>query len=122
MTTFRIGRVLGTTLPLWGRNLVPVVLITVLLHLPLILWELSVAQPEMLLGQLILFEYATGLVALPINFVVSALLACGVVAELEGHPLSLGGWCLAQPIPSSRARSAAWVRSATPSLPKMLVM
>jgi hypothetical protein len=94
MTTFRSGQVLGTTLRLWAKNLVPVVLITTLLHSPLILWTLSVAQHEMVVRQLVLLEYTAGLVALPVNLLVSALLACGVVAELEGRPLSLGGWLM----------------------------
>jgi hypothetical protein len=94
MTTFRIGRVLGMTLRMWGKNLASVVLITALLHLPLVLWELSGAAHEMLLGQLIRRECDTGLVALPINLAVSALLAYGVVAKLEGRPLSLGGWLM----------------------------
>jgi hypothetical protein len=94
MTTLRIGRVLGTTLRVWGKNAVPVVLITSLLHLPLILWTLSVTQREMSVRQLILLEYATTLVAVPINLLVSALLARGVVAELQGRPLSLGGWLM----------------------------
>lgn len=94
MTTFRIGRVLGTTLVLWGKNLVPVVLITALLHVPLLVWELSVARHGMHLRELTVLEYNSDLVALPINLVVSALLACGVVAELEDRPLSVGGWLM----------------------------
>src|SRR5690348_1351855 len=90
--TFTIGRVLGTTLRLWGRNVVPTVLITSLLHAPLILWTLSAIPEGIQLRQLTLLEFVVGLIALPIHVLGSALLASGVVAELEGRPLSLGGW------------------------------
>jgi hypothetical protein len=92
MTTFRIGRVAGTTLQLWGKNLVPVVVITALLHAPLMLWTLSWLPHELFIRSLTGFELTTALIALPINLLVSALLASGVVAAIEGRPLSLGGW------------------------------
>jgi hypothetical protein len=90
--TFRIRRVLGTTLRLWGKNAVPAVLITSLLHAPLILWTLSAIPDDIQIRELTLVEFTTGFIALPINVLVSALLAPGVVAELQGRPLSFGGW------------------------------
>jgi hypothetical protein len=94
---FGIGNVLGTGFRIWLKNLVPFVLITAVLYLPVILWGISAASGDATLEhakRIDQFRQMSGLLTNVLNVIVSAALTYGVVMELQGKRASIGS-CVA---------------------------
>jgi hypothetical protein len=95
--SFRVGKVLGTGCAVWGRNLVPFLLITALFYAPPWIWAATVVHGEHTLETvrsaskaLVLATYLT----IPLNVFVAATLTYGVVMELNGRRASIAA-CIA---------------------------
>jgi hypothetical protein len=90
---FTVGRVLGTGFRVWGRNLVPFLVITSLIYAPLIIWGVTLVSGGVTLEHLDkvgkFVQYSGGIDSL-LNLVVSAALTYGVVMELQGQRASIG--------------------------------
>lgn len=98
MNEFSVGRVLGTGFGIWFKNLLPFLLITTLIYVPLILWGLSIVHAEQdieLWGKAFDRFAKLSVVLIPLlNILVSAALTYGVVMELQGQHASIGA-CIA---------------------------
>lgn len=98
MNEFSVGRVLGTGFRIWFKNLIPFLLITLLIYVPLILWGYSIVHAEQELDLWLkgfdrFSKLTLGLIPL-LNILVSAALTYGVVMELQGQHASIGA-CIA---------------------------
>lgn len=87
MTRFSIGNVIATAVKIWLRNLVPFVVVSVLVHLPLILWGFVIAQEH---GREQLDQLRTlvivGLYTSPVlDTAAAAAVSYGVIMELHGQ-------------------------------------
>lgn len=92
-TTFGIGNVLATGFRTWFKNFLPFVLLTALVHAPLVLWGASITHGETAHEQMRRFTTFLGLsiyTVLPLNILVSGLLSYGVIMELQGQRASFG--------------------------------
>jgi hypothetical protein len=94
---FGVGRVLGTSLAVWFRNILPFLLITVLFYAPPWIWGMSLVYGEQTQDTLRAASEMLGIsifLTLPLNVLVAAALTYGVVMELNGHRASFGA-CIA---------------------------
>jgi hypothetical protein len=90
---FTVGRVLGTGFKVWGRNLVPFLLITTLIYAPLIVWGVVLVSGGVTLDHIDkvgTFVHASAGIIPILNIFVSAALTYGVVMELQGQHASIG--------------------------------
>jgi hypothetical protein len=91
-TRFGIGKVLAVGFRIWGRNLVPFVALTAVLHSPLIIWAIVLTQGRLdheNLQHMIRYEGASIFLVPLLNILVSAVLTYGVVMELQGQRVSI---------------------------------
>jgi hypothetical protein len=95
--SFRVGTVLSTGCAVWGRNLVPFLLITALFYAPPWIWAATVVHGEHALEAIRsvgrAYAIATYLTLL-LNVFVAATLTYGVVMELNGQRATIGA-CIA---------------------------
>lgn len=91
-TKFGVGKVLGTGFRIWIRNFVPFVVLTALMHSPIVIWGVLVVQGDHGLEQIehvIRFLGTSFYLAPLLDILVSAVLAYGVVMELQGQRVSI---------------------------------
>lgn len=98
MNQFSVGKVLGTGFGIWFKNLIPFLLITTLIFVPLILWGLSIVHGDQEIETLArgfdrFAKFSVVLNPLLAIFVAAAL-TYGVVMELQGQRASIGS-CIA---------------------------
>jgi hypothetical protein len=89
---FSLGKVLGTTFRVWVRNLVPFVLLTAVVYLPLIIYTTTVVKGGVTLdnyGAVITHQRYLIAFIFPLNTLASAALTYGVVMELQGKRASI---------------------------------
>ncbi|MDQ3363928.1 MAG: hypothetical protein M3680_00650 [Myxococcota bacterium] len=95
---FGIGSVLGTGFKIWFKNLLPFMLITSLIYIPVLIWGIATVQgePELVgyVKSLETFTRASIMIVPLSNIFVSAALTYGVVMELQGQHASIGS-CIA---------------------------
>ncbi len=95
---FGIGSVLGTGFKIWFKNLLPFMLITSLIYIPVLIWGVATVQgePELVgyVKDLENFTRASIFIVPLSNIFVSAALTYGVVMELQGQHASIGS-CIA---------------------------
>jgi hypothetical protein len=94
---FRVGTVAGTGCAVWGRNLVPFLLITALFYAPPWIWAVTVVHGEHTLETFHSAQkaYVTATyLTIPLNVFVAATLTYGVVMELNGQRATIGA-CIA---------------------------
>ncbi|MHC4847370.1 MAG: hypothetical protein ACYTEG_02840 [Planctomycetota bacterium] len=90
-STFRVGSVLGRSISIWFRNIVPFTLLIIIVHIPMILYMVyyeSIEEPsvdEFRIYSLVL-EYAPRILTL----VVAGALVYGVFEQLGGRRPGLG--------------------------------
>jgi hypothetical protein len=90
---FSLGKVLGTGFRVWGTNIVPFLVITSVVYIPLLIWGVTSVSGGVTLESFhkvdTFSRASTGIIAL-LNIIVSAALTYGVVMELQGQRASIG--------------------------------
>jgi hypothetical protein len=85
---FGIGSVLSTGFRIWFKNLIPFLLITLVVYIPLIVWGVSVANTDG--SQFATFNLWNDGLIVVLNVLASAAITYGVVMELQGQHASVG--------------------------------
>jgi hypothetical protein len=94
---FSVGVVLGASFRIWLKNLIPFLLITAVIYLPLTIWGVALVQGTLTLDKLhaiVQFSQISVVLTLVLNVAVAASLTYGVVMELQGKHASIGA-CIA---------------------------
>lgn len=90
---FGVGTVMGTSLRVFARNIIPFLLITGVLYVPVIVWTMSVFGDDFA-GVSNSFTWGTRLLEMVLNAFTTATITYGVVKELQGQRASIGA-CIA---------------------------
>jgi hypothetical protein len=86
---FGVGTVLGTGFRVWMRNLVPFMLITGVLYIPVILWTLAWIDHDHTRTDVIYFGFEVTGISLVLDSFAAAAITFGVVKELQGQHASI---------------------------------
>ncbi|HEY4241902.1 MAG TPA: hypothetical protein VGM88_18905 [Kofleriaceae bacterium] len=90
---FSYDRVIDRTFTVWARNVVPFLLITTIVYLPIVVWGLVAANADSTSAAKAFVNDASGVATL-LGLAASAAVNYGVVKELQGERATIGA-CLA---------------------------
>ncbi len=87
---FGVGAVMGTGFRVWARNIVPFVLITAVIYVPIFLWGTMTLGSAGSVNEVVRFTGYAALMTFFLNVFVTATITYGVVMELQGKRAGIG--------------------------------
>jgi hypothetical protein len=88
---FEVGNVLSTGFQVWAKNFVPFMLITMLFHSPVLIWEIIAVQRAHGLREAVLITEYAAFGGILFNLLASAALTYGAVMQLQGQRATIRG-------------------------------